>query len=451
MNELPSSGPLEFAKANIKLIDLVSKFFTREVQTAANDEDIIKYCKKYLKFLQDITEKVIPLLEGISEAFIPSELLLTLAHQTKELAKKLNFSEKLDIRLCPRWDFNYGIRAFKNFILSSLVDLPTPLFPELLEGLPSLPELFIFIRYPRTESQNILLHSLMTHELGHLVDFQTHISSTLLNSIKINKDSFEKLFKKECKREKFKPKKEQRDENQIREGLLTKCSEITEKWLNEFVCDLIATHLIGPAYFFALFEIGVLIGDIQKYSEGHPSIGLRLRFVSEELYHMYLNSNKKLEHQGVREFISKLHRDLKEIEEKNEFEPQNDGADYFKVVYLTILPNRPLLQETVRQKIKEFSYDVSKFNMDVVNLSDDIQHGIPPSEFPSLNTSKNIAASFASILNAGWLAYFFDMDKFYSLVAATENSDKLKARDNFNKLLFKGVESSFILQEWPEE
>ena len=85
-NELPSSGPLKFADANIELIDRVSKFFIKELELSANDKERIDCCKKYLNFLQNITENVIPFLEGINEAFIPSEFLLTLAHQTKELA-----------------------------------------------------------------------------------------------------------------------------------------------------------------------------------------------------------------------------------------------------------------------------------------------------------------------------------------------------------------------------
>jgi len=450
-NELPSSGPLKFAAANIELIEIVSKFFIKEIQLSANDEDRIKCCKKYLKFLQDITENVIPFLEGINEAFIPSEFLLTLAHQTKELAKKLRFSEEFYLCLCPRWDFNYGIYAYKDFILSSLDDLPGPLFPELLKDFQRSPQMFVFINYPRTESRNILLHSIMIHELGHLVDFQTGISKTVFDDLRIDRNSFNTLFKKERKREKTKPEDVRMNEAELVQKLFDDCLKITEKWLKEFVSDLVAIHLLGPAYFFALYEMSILTDDMHKYSEGHPSSGIRLRVISEELHRMYLKNNNKLKHEGTRKLISKIHQDLKESEKKKEFEPTGEAVDYFKVAYLTILPNRLLLQKSVRQKIKGFSYDVKRFNNEVELLFKDLKKGVPPCKFPSDGANKNKAASFTSILNAGWLAYFFGMDDFYSLVSATNDSDKLRALDNFNQLLFKAVESGHILQEWLKE
>jgi len=450
-NELPSSGPLKFADANIKLIALVGDFFSNEIKRHTDKKEEIECCKKYLKFLQKITENVIPFLEGINEAFIPSEFLLTLDHQTTELANKLGFSSNFDLRLCPRWDFNYGIYAYKDFILSSLDDLPGLLFPELLKGLPSFPELFVFITYPRTESRNILLHSIMIHELGHLVDFQTGISKTVFDDLRIDRDSFNTLFQSERKEDESKPEDVQMNEAELVQKLFNDCLKITEKWLKEFVSDLVATHLLGPAYFFALYEMSILTDDINKYSEGHPSNGIRLRVISEELHSMYLKNNNKLKHKEVRELISKLHKDLKKSEKKKEFEPTGEAADYFKVAYLTILPNRLLLQESVRQKISDFSYDVDRFNNEVELLFKDIRKGIPPCEFRSNKDKENKAASFASILNAGWLAYFFGMDDFYSLVCATKDSDKLRALDNFNQLLFKAVESSHILQQWPKK
>ena len=74
-NELPSSGPLKFADANIELIDRVSKFFIKELELSTNDKERIDCCKKYLNFLQNITENVIPFLEGITFVSVLSLLL----------------------------------------------------------------------------------------------------------------------------------------------------------------------------------------------------------------------------------------------------------------------------------------------------------------------------------------------------------------------------------------
>jgi len=448
LNEIPPSGPFKFAEANIKLIEIVKKFFLKEIQQSTVDEDIISRCKKYLDFLQKFTKNVVPFLESINEAFIPSELLFSLTHQTKQLAKKLNFSDNFDLRLCPRWDFNYGIYAYKNYIQTSLDMFPVDLFPELLKGLPSFPELFIFINYPRTESRNILLHSIIMHELGHLVDFQTCISDTICLKINIDETSFLKLYNKEKESEKSKQKDMQATDDELIQSLFDKCLEITKKWLSEFVCDSIATHLLGPPYFFALFELSTLTDNMYRYSECHPSSGIRLRFISDELYEMYLKNNNKLSNEKESELILNLYEYLKQKEKANAFKPTSSGNDYFQVVYETILPYRTLLQKTVRQKINTLSYDVNKFNNEVDDLFKDIKSGVPPSEFRSQHTNKNSSASFASILNCGWLACLFGMDDFYSVVSATKDADKLKALDNFNELLFKSIESSYILQEW---
>jgi len=397
------------------------------------------------------------------QAFIPSEFLLTLAHQTTELANKLGFNKDIDLRLCPRWDFNYGIYAYKDFIQSFLADLPIFLLPEVLENLASFPELFVFINYPRTESRNILLHSIMIHELGHLVDFQTGISTDILKKkkIKIEKVSFDELFKKELgKRSEWGNARVNEDD--LRQELVINCSNIIEKWLKEFISDLVATHLLGPAYFFGLYEMSILTDDMHNYSESHPSSGIRLRVISEQLYERYLNGknnnnpkNKKprkvIKDKKVRQLLSRLYENLKKREEENEFAPADHEINYYHVVYNTILPKRVLLRKQVRQKISGFSYDVDQFNNEVEYLFKDIKDGVTPSEFRSNEDKENKPASFASILNVGWLAYFFGMDDFYSLVCATEDSDKLRALDNFNQLLFKAVESSHILQQWPKK
>jgi hypothetical protein len=147
-----------------------------------------------------------------------------------------------------------------------------------------------------------------------------------------------------------------------------------------------------------------------------------------------------------------LRKDLKKREERNEFIPTGLGSDYFNVVYVTVTSksNRSVLQKAVRKKMKVLSYDTNDLNSEVPSLSNNIVSGVPPSELQDNKANKNKAASFASILNAGWLAYFFGMNKFYSLVSASEDSEKLKALDNFNELLLKGAESSYILQEWPK-
>jgi hypothetical protein len=326
--EIPFSGPHKFAEATIELTKLLRDFFSSEMQKVRLDEDIIDRCKKYLNLIDHLNKNVVPFLQGVNETFIPSELLLTLADIIRELADKLNFSKNFDIRFYPRWTLNYGIYAYKDFIRTSLAEFPVDLFPEdPFKELPPTPEWFIFITYPILESRSILLHPLIIHEIGHLVDFQTEISKKIKEEIKLDKESFEDLFQKEQKN----PKYIGLEETEIKENLYEKCMNITEKWLKELICDLIATHLLGPAYFFAFFELSNLNDDIYLNSEGHPSSGIRLRFISEELYQMSFITELKAEE--LKAFLNKWYKDLKNMEENGEFMPKGPGNEYFRVVY----------------------------------------------------------------------------------------------------------------------
>jgi len=454
-NDLPSSGPQKFADANIQLLEYVRKFFLSEMQQINSEKKIVERCQKYLSFLRYLAKNIMPFLDRVNEIFIPEELLLTFADLSGELAKKLHFSEKIDLRFFPRWDLNYGIRGFQDFVRGTLEEnFPANFISTDIQISPESPEWFVFITYPRSESRNSLLHPNLIHELGHLVDLQTGISKAIKGKIKIPKRSFTELLQQERQ----KPDYQADEEDEQRQKLIDEYIEITEKWLSELISDLVATNLLGPAFFFAFFELSNLTSSINDYSKGHPSSGLRLRFILEELYQMYV-STKLITNKELKQALHVWYLDLKEKEENGELVPRvssellisDPNSKYFKLVYDTMLYNRSIILQKAREKIKVVSCDADKLNLEVIYLLNDMVSGKLPCEWLDNRSGEKKASDLTSILNAGWLAYLTAMDKFYCLLDANSGSEKLKALDNFNELLLKAIESGHILAKWPGE
>jgi hypothetical protein len=156
----------------------------------------------------------------------------------------------------------------------------------------------------------------------------------------------------------------------------------------------------------------------------------------------------RLADEYLKTLLSSLYQELESKLAREEFLPRGAENGYLRVAYKSILGYQSPIRRKVEEKIGILpSFTVDEFNSDVVKLANDLACGALPSDFWN-ESGENKSASFASILNAGWLGWLTRIDEFYSLVSASSSTDKLKALDNFSELLLKAVESSYILNEW---
>jgi len=444
-------GPNKFADVLEKITEAIGGFFDFEIKrvTLTNQSEVIDRSKKYLGLLETIHKNYLPFLEAVPEEFVPSEVLRCFTNFITTTNRKLGISTEFELRFFPAWVSNYGLHGYINFVQTLLKGFPTFLYSDPLKDIPTSPEWFIFITYPRIRPRDILLHPNMIHEIGHFVYHEMAVKPTtplLKFDIKLHKISFEELLSK-IKREL--PRLSKDREMKLSEKIHTECARIVRNWLMEVFADLFAVRVIGPAYLFAFVELSTLVDVMDKYGDNHPSSTLRLRYLLKELRDLnYFRSKKKNSPLGK---LSKFFSDWYKSIETKDLAPilKDDKDPYFLVAYKTLEENFSLIHSEIIKQIGQLHYSPENINSKVYPLAKTLTTGTLPAEFWNKDNRLKEVAEFIDLLNAGWLTFFYEIEKFYRSVRATTVPDKLDALDNFKQLLSKAIESSEISRLWP--
>lgn len=455
---LPLFGPRKFAKAIRVIIKCIHESYTVELnklkllEPGTVKEEAEEKVKKYISILRTIHEKLLPYLESVDTTFIPSELQTALV----EILKK--DKKELVLFFYPTWEQNYGFHGFLDLAEQYLSDLSVYPPKDIKAELEEIPRWFAFIAYPRMESRNALLHTLMIHEAAHLVEHEKAISANLMEKVELDSSSQDKVAadflsgkikigktEQVVKSEQQTPAqlklKDFFPEDKVRSMIKTESLRILENWLGELACDLIATRIAGPAYLFALKEFVRLTG-ITDSTDTHPSPYMRLKLVWEEL------TGTDMDY---------LHSELKETLEAQRYSIEKDDtkptSPFHMIVHRSIQKGLELLKEKVRTDVipDELAYKAEKFHNEVPYVLEHLQKGEAISDiWGKEGQPRNNRVTFVSLLNAGWLVRISRMDQFYKGLGAETLEDKVIALDNLNELLLKAIEGSSVLLKWRE-
>jgi hypothetical protein len=178
------------------------------------------------------------------------------------------YIKDVNIIIRPQWKYNYSYYNMITILKSInhiIRDEETALLLE-KEGL-----YFPILSFAGLERDNVLLHVVLAHEIGHFIDQTKDISS-----IKKYEDDISKIFKMETILEKLKTyyglSLRIADEEDKLKGIIRDDQEnvtkqhtvISEaqiellakivKWLEEITADIIAVRVIGPSFIFALYQ-----------------------------------------------------------------------------------------------------------------------------------------------------------------------------------------------------
>ncbi|HYR09491.1 MAG TPA: hypothetical protein VEQ60_17020 [Longimicrobium sp.] len=130
--------------------------------------------------------------------------------------------------------------------------------PTLLSGLPK--EILV-LGYPAAEPQNVLLHPIFLHEVGHYV---TH--DLVCRVIDETADVPDMGI----------PPEDDDD-------LLAAAKEVDFRWCWEVASDMFAVRVAGPAYFFGLAHVFNLSANLNRFDKDHPPASYRLNVLLEIL------------------------------------------------------------------------------------------------------------------------------------------------------------------------
>jgi len=449
---IPPYGPNRFGDAMLIVVRAMGDFYEMEMENILETDDdpyVEQISVKYLKILQKLHTHPIQFLQSGNEYFVPSEILMTMTRYVNQLGDKdIGFS------IIPQWEYMYGVIANKDIVKYFLRDIAVdPMVVERLQE--NQPELFVFITYPYVEHRNILLHSIIIHELGHLVDLIHGITGALESDIIFHQDSFNDCLKREIPLSAGTISSEEiPGESQITvEDIIRKqrevefkyeCIEVVRKWLKEIVADIISIRSLGPAYLFAVSEFTAIINVMDNYSPSHPSSRLRMKFLLEELDE--LNYFTNLKNPSILEKLVQL----KSLVDAGQIVEPNKSAQI--VAYKTIINNIDLIRERVMSLAPyplAYTYSVDTFNRDVHEyVKEYLSKGIPQADKWDSEGNYINNWNIVSILNAGWQLYLTDMDAFYTLFGAESIEDKNRVFNNLLELIIRAMETSQIQDMW---
>lgn len=122
-------------------------------------------------------------------------------------------------------------------------------FKELVKEFPSN---FIAITFPSVETNHVLLHCMIAHEIGHGIFVRDKLHEKLFPLVKIDHLEIKRFASHVTKTD---PAGSQLEllptELQVKQGLTKQINDSIAGWLNELCSDAIALCLFGPAYYFA--------------------------------------------------------------------------------------------------------------------------------------------------------------------------------------------------------
>jgi hypothetical protein len=384
----------------------------------------------------------------------------------QKLAKRLLPNAQIMIR--PQWNYNYSVnlsdfRGVYNNALTEYEDyVPGTKVSE--DVLSSLKGPFYLISFPSLERKNILLHSLIGHELGHL------FAADYIN--KERKDAFsaavmpeiERIVEKEISESSSTSKKDDdlflraKKEN-LKLYYLNQALTSWERGLEELLSDIVGAILFGPAALFASYEVARQFGfDFMPSSDTmyYPPWRMRLR----EILRFFNNRDAKVLpvndsiFYGDKIKTAKVNQHYEQIRllcSTTEDQDTIQADPIVKLAYGYLIDDLQKGADYVLDKfmLKDELVKLSKLYKNMCPLIERLENGIPPNGIDN-NVNERINAAAFEIINAAWLhrlsweTKIIEADKSF-------NEESFKLRDRLNNLTLKAVEYSDIESEYLAE
>ncbi len=468
-SDMPRHGPVSLLLTVKTVLKVLRMYYERKLKDlAAIKEDNRRKEKLYINSrivlgsIFNIHKKLLPFLNPGQLTSIPIEIL----GASQSLAAKFEDMKELELSFSPNYDYQFSLKAFygvvDNLIDSLKSDVPESFFRKIKKRASNqgVCNSFAFVGYPWIERRSLLLPSLMVHEIGHLKESRENLCREFLPE-KLDSQRVENLVKKIANTEVLSKDsgsgsqvKERQltlslvyPEDMIRQTVVERCLAITEKWVKEFVVDLLALHLLGPGYFFSFLELTDIVGMNSSGSDTHPSCIWRLTVMMDELEDMgYLSSDFK---DGKIRCLLKILR--KHLSNRNVI-PDNESRAYENIVYHSLSKKSlPKMHKGIRDRSRTYSYNPHRYDEKVLPIVSVIKRGILPVQRWDRSRKKFDTFEELDIINAGWYVYKLEMSSFYKLVSAKDKKDQQNARQTLFNLILKAIDSAQTTKRWVRE
>jgi hypothetical protein len=385
--------------------------------------------------LVGVLHSVLKVLEMGNREYISQGSVVLMESITKQFGSDSRFI------LLPMYEYNFTYQDLIQPLKTMLKDV----LPHIEEILSPFAKKFAVIGFPLVQRENILLNSLLAHEVGHSINEENLIVENLMGKVSIDIKKVDEITKEWS-----------RWPGEKTEVTLTSFIEFAalkaevhkmatrwiSNWLKELVSDVLAFHLVGPAYLFALTNFLLTLTGVDGESSDYPPPRMRIKLMLDEFDEMgYPKTLRsiKTEDNTIKEIAIKF---LKIAEDTNVFlsEIEEEEKDKFAIlIHDSVTRVIPELRKTINDIIGPNEYTPREFSKDVFPLILSLDSFVPPAEI-----SAEKPAAPISILNAGMLYEMLLMENLYKTLEASTPTDKLYARHKLHQLTLKALELSSI-------
>jgi hypothetical protein len=283
-----------------------------------------------------------------------------------------------------------------DFIDVRLEDLAHPLG----EGL-------VVLSYPAAERNNVMLHGIFLHELGHHITYRIGIMHRVMETHPDQPDG---------------------------QGI------DVEAWIWEFAADLAALRIVGPAYAFGIYQSMLSTEVLETYRETHPPSYWRMTVLLDVLAaEGFLAAMPP----ALRAHVDGWRPDLASAGERCEANLREEGTEELFHFVRQILPD---LIEAVRSSIPAGFVSI-QYEHECEVLLTQLKAFVPLNEWYDADTGHWVPASLAAILNTGWMFMLAEVEEFFTEIGATDQGERERLRHRIFELIAKSVEFAQIQKD----
>ncbi len=403
-----------YNEASYLAIDGYKRFFTFIY-------DNFDYLEKsnYQTLYLRINQFIVPNLRFIERSTTNNVPWSLISNLDKVLKKEFGNDYYLLYR--PQWRFNYSVLTTDLIdFLKNFLKLFFPLQVKEIDGLFDDKKIHIF-SFPYLEKSNVLLNSIIGHEIGHFHHNNWKETSGAKRIVRNHTTELTKYYNDLYPTELFK------SYESTEEGL-----KILSGMYREIISDIYGYYIFGPSMIFSLYYLSSLETKMNIPSvktNYYPITKYRIRILMDYFFY----EDPKLNKLRLKEddFNTNFNLYIKEIE------------DYLKVEDdLNLLKTKKkeidLFEDSIAELIKYFENQVNHNKFEAKNPSElfrKLENYIPINEF------ENEPIDIASIIFIGWI-YHYKIDNKYT------RDEYYHENRTLMKLLMKSLFSTYVHQEY---
>lgn len=319
----------------------------------------------------------------------------------------------------------------------------------------ALPETFITITFPSTETNNALLHCVIAHEIGHGIYERKRLAERLLGLVAIDQNAIKALsdllMQDLGRGEEERPREDRAQlelfptEVQLRAALTRQINEAVAGWIEELASDALGLCLFGPAYYYAFLHFVISFQHIDNAGPTHPAPRLRLKLLADMMADGEVTSSLGY----VPHFDAALRQQYEDwkVELSRPTLPSNPLYRIVSKAIAHAVPREIAAAAIAATDGMRYTQEGFRGTEELCRL---LLHIIPLAEKASDPGAQGEVVDLVSMLNSGWRVYLCSLEEFCRNAQVDPAANPERCKEKLLGVLLKSAELTETKLQWDE-